>query len=43
MTLDELLESWRGLNSAESAEVSLVALGNPHCSATELARLAELC
>ncbi|VXB40619.1 2-Methylcitrate dehydratase AcnD [Pseudomonas sp. 8BK] len=43
VTLDELLESWRGLNSAESAEVSLVALGNPHCSATELARLAELC
>ncbi|MVW74154.1 cis-3-hydroxy-L-proline dehydratase [Pseudomonas xionganensis] len=43
VTLADLLNSWRELNSADSAEVSLVALGNPHCSASELARLAELC
>lgn len=43
VTLADLLDSWWELNGADSAEVSLVALGNPHCSATELARLAELC
>lgn len=39
----DLLDSWFELNSAESSEVSLVAIGNPHCSATELAHLATLC
>ncbi len=43
VSLADLLDSWWELNGADSAEVSLVALGNPHCSATELARLAELC
>ncbi|MEO4046991.1 aconitase family protein [Pseudomonas sp. CAU 1711] len=43
VALAELLDSWWELNGAESAEVALVAIGNPHSSAAELARLAELC
>ncbi|MGP9823673.1 cis-3-hydroxy-L-proline dehydratase [Ectopseudomonas khazarica] len=43
VTLADLRSSWAELNSADSSEVSLVALGNPHASASELARLAELC
>lgn len=43
VTLVDLLDSWWELNSAESPGVPLVALGNPHCSAAELALLARLC
>ena len=39
----ELLDAWRELNSAESGPVALVALGNPHFSFSEFARLAALC
>lgn len=41
--LSDLLVSWRELNSACSAEVDVVSLGNPHFSLSEFARLAELC
>ncbi|MET1080177.1 MAG: aconitase X [Pseudomonas sp.] len=41
--LDELLASWRELNSAGNRPVDLVALGNPHFSLSEFARLAQLC
>lgn len=40
---DDLRDSWEALNSANSADVGLVALGNPHASLGELARLAALC
>ncbi|MBA4289698.1 MAG: hypothetical protein C0439_12085 [Pseudomonas sp.] len=43
VTNAELMQSWQALNSAEDEQVPLVALGNPHCSLTELARLAALC
>lgn len=43
VTIADLLDSWWELNSAESPGVQLVALGNPHCSASELAVLAQLC
>ncbi|WP_028238778.1 cis-3-hydroxy-L-proline dehydratase [Stutzerimonas azotifigens] len=45
VTIDaaQLLAAWEELNSAEEPEVGLVALGNPHFSLTELARLASLC
>jgi predicted aconitase/predicted aconitase with swiveling domain len=41
--LDELLTSWRELNSAQSPEVDAVTLGNPHFSLSEFAILAQLC
>lgn len=40
---DELLNSWRELNSAQSPEVDAVTLGNPHFSLSEFATLARLC
>lgn len=43
VTVEELTETWRELNSAASADVDLVSLGNPHFSLTELERLAALC
>ncbi|BCR26884.1 hypothetical protein KAM429_06160 [Aquipseudomonas alcaligenes] len=43
VSLADLLGSWWELNSAESTRVELVALGNPHFSAGELAALAQLC
>lgn len=39
----ELLESWRELDSAESVQVDLICLGNPHFSLSEFAHLAQLC
>ncbi|QGZ29395.1 aconitase X [Stutzerimonas stutzeri] len=39
----ELLESWRELDSAESVQVDLICLGNPHFSLSEFAQLAQLC
>ncbi|MFO1171619.1 MAG: aconitase X [Hyphomicrobiaceae bacterium] len=43
VTVEELAETWRELNSAATAEVGLVALGNPHFSLTECEALAKLC
>ncbi|WP_274427234.1 cis-3-hydroxy-L-proline dehydratase [Chelativorans sp. YIM 93263] len=40
--LEELRRAWRDLNTATSPEVELVALGNPHFSLNECARLATL-
>ena len=40
---DDLAQTWRELNSATVTGTELVALGNPHFSLTELARLADLC
>lgn len=40
---EELLNSWRELNSAQSPEVHAVTLGNPHFSLSEFATLARLC
>ena len=40
---EDLLAGWRELNSAESPELDLVALGNPHFSLSECAALARLC
>lgn len=43
VTLVDLHRSWDELNSADEAEVGLIALGNPHFSLSEFARLATLC
>lgn len=42
LTLDELTQGWRELDSAGDPQVDLVALGNPHFSETECHALAEL-
>lgn len=41
--LADLRQAWAELDSAAAREVQLVALGNPHFSAEECLRLAELC
>ncbi|MCD4867183.1 cis-3-hydroxy-L-proline dehydratase [Pseudomonas sp. PLB05] len=41
--LADLRQAWAELDSATACEVQLVALGNPHFSAEECQRLAELC
>jgi predicted aconitase len=41
--LQDLLLSWRELNSARDPEVNVVSLGNPHFSLSEFAHLARLC
>ncbi|GAC1039974.1 aconitase family protein [Pseudomonas sp. No.117] len=41
--LADLRQAWAELDSATAREVQLVALGNPHFSAEECQRLAELC
>ncbi|MGF7159158.1 hypothetical protein FHS85_000768 [Rhodoligotrophos appendicifer] len=43
VTLHDLGETWLELNTAETPEVGLVSLGNPHFSLTECERLAHLC
>lgn len=43
VTLNDLLGSWRELNSAQSPEVHAITLGNPHFSLSECATLARLC
>ncbi|MBB4188507.1 hypothetical protein GGE07_005186 [Sinorhizobium terangae] len=43
ITIEALIETWRELNNAGSADVDLVSLGNPHFSLTECERLAALC
>lgn len=42
LTLDELRQAWRELDSAPGHQVDLVALGNPHFSETECHALAKL-
>lgn len=42
LTLEELRQAWRELDSAAGQRVDLVALGNPHFSATECHALAHL-
>jgi predicted aconitase/predicted aconitase with swiveling domain len=42
LTLDELRQAWRELDSAVDHRVDLVALGNPHFSETECRALAKL-
>ena len=39
----ELASAWEELNSATGTRTEMVALGNPHFSLTEFARLADLC
>jgi predicted aconitase/predicted aconitase with swiveling domain len=41
--LQDLLLSWRELNSARDRRVDVVSLGNPHFSLSEFAHLARLC
>ncbi|MGE7962022.1 aconitase X [Pseudomonas sp. NPDC089918] len=41
--LNDLLVSWRELNSARDNRVDVVSLGNPHFSLSEFAHLARLC
>jgi predicted aconitase/predicted aconitase with swiveling domain len=41
--LEDLLVSWRELNSARDHHVDVVSLGNPHFSLSEFAHLARLC
>jgi hypothetical protein len=41
--LQDLLLSWRELNSARDSRVNVVSLGNPHFSLSEFAHLARLC
>ncbi|WP_238382540.1 cis-3-hydroxy-L-proline dehydratase [Tabrizicola thermarum] len=43
VTRAELAATWRELNIAQTADVDMVALGNPHFSLTEMAALARLC
>ncbi|MDR6680606.1 cis-3-hydroxy-L-proline dehydratase [Pseudomonas oryzihabitans] len=43
ISLADLRQAWAELDSAAAREVQLVALGNPHFSAEECQRLAELC
>ncbi|TDF82290.1 aconitase X [Pseudomonas sp. H9] len=43
LQLNELLHSWRELNSADEAHVDVVSLGNPHFSLSEFAALSRLC
>lgn len=43
VSMDDLRDTWRELNTATSPGVDLVSLGNPHFSATEIASLAHLC
>jgi len=43
VTIEELKATWHELNTATSADVGLVSLGNPHFSLTECERLANLC
>lgn len=43
ISLNDLLPSWRELNSARDNRVDVVSLGNPHFSLGEFAHLARLC
>src|SRR5262249_27141921 len=43
VAMADLKATWHELNTATSADVGLVSLGNPHFSLTECERLADLC
>jgi cis-L-3-hydroxyproline dehydratase len=43
VSVQDLLGSWKELNSAEDRTVDLVSLGNPHFSLSECATLTALC
>ncbi|MFK8076403.1 MAG: aconitase X [Granulosicoccus sp.] len=43
ITIDDLCTSWRSLNTAQSNQVDMVCLGNPHFSRTEVEALNRLC
>lgn len=43
LTRADLSDAWAALNPATTAEIELVALGNPHFSTREIQTLAELC
>ena len=43
VTKADLIASWKELNNADGSRVGLVAIGSPHASLSELARLAALC
>lgn len=43
VTLADLMETWVELNTARTADVDLISLGNPHFSLTEIETLAQLC
>jgi predicted aconitase/predicted aconitase with swiveling domain len=43
VTKADLIASWNELNSADDSRIGLVAIGSPHASLSELARLAALC
>lgn len=40
---EDLLETWKELNSSASVQIDLISLGNPHFSHDEFLRLAQLC
>ena len=42
VTAEDLRGTWNDLNSATEPEADLVSLGTPHCSLSEIARVAEL-
>lgn len=43
ITIDDLRTSWHSLNTAQSNQVDMVCLGNPHFSHTEVEALNRLC
>jgi len=43
VSLDELAISWRSLNTANTQQVDMICLGNPHFSYTECVQLSSLC
>lgn len=43
VTREDLLDSWKSLNTAEERNVDIISLGNPHFSLAEFIRLSELC
>ncbi|WP_282346328.1 aconitase family protein [Pseudomonas sp. PS01301] len=43
ITPQDLLASWKALNTARDTQVRMISLGNPHFSLSEFARLAALC
>ena len=43
ITIDDLRTSWHSLNTAQSNQVNMVCLGNPHFSYTEVKTLNSLC
>lgn len=43
ITIDDLRTSWHSLNTAQTEQVDMVCLGNPHFSYTEVKALDSLC